>query len=119
MDDQNCLLGDCWYKCRSCRSARPSTAPANGCAPKSSIGRQLNKILALESIIGDVPQIVLTALVTYDQGELSFYGAFNFATSVYNIVLNSLESCGNVAEVDDEEEEEEEEYEDQVIIDEA
>ena len=32
-----------------------------------------------------------------------------------NIVLNSLESCGNVAEVDDEEEE----YEDQVIIDEA
>ena len=28
------LIGDCWYKCRSCRSARPSTAPANGCAPK-------------------------------------------------------------------------------------
>ena len=91
---------------------------ANGCAPKSCLGRQLNKVLALESVIGDVPQIVLTALVTYDQGDLSFYGAFNFATSVYNIILNSLEACGNVAEEDEMEEEEEEEYEDQVIIDE-
>lgn len=87
-----------------------------GCAPNSSLGRQLNKILALETIIGDVPQIVLTALITHDTQGLDFYGAINFATSVYNIIGNALEACGNPA--DDEEFEEEEEYEDQVIIDE-
>lgn len=85
-----------------------------GCAPNSVIGRQLNTILALEVLLGDAPQIVLTALITNDTQGLDFYGAINFATSVYNVVGNALETCGNPP---DDLEEEEEEYEDQVIID--
>ncbi len=85
-----------------------------GCSPNSALGRQLNTILALETIIGDAPQIVLTALITNDTQGLDFYGALNFATSAYNVIGNSLEMCGNPPD-----EVEEDEYEDQVIIDEA
>ena len=68
-----------------------------GCCPESRIGCSLNKILGLEAFVGDIPQLVLTALITYDLGMLDMEGAFNFATSGYNLINNALESCGNVS----------------------
>ena len=68
-----------------------------GCCPESKMSNALNKILGLEAFVGDIPQLVLTALVTYDLGMLDTEGAFNFATSGYNLINNALEAFGNVS----------------------
>ena len=76
-----------------------------GVCPGTPLSKRLNQILGLEILIGDVPQFILTGMITYSKGLLTPVGAFNLATSAYNSVLNILESCGNVGEDETEEKE--------------
>lgn len=66
-----------------------------GCFPGkgTSIQRPLEIILYLESILGDIPQFVLTAMITVEMGLLTPNAMFNFVTSALNFSLNLLETC--------------------------
>lgn len=55
-------------------------------------GSIIKSILACEILIEDIPQFVLTYLVTADRGgRLSTYAVFNITTSAFNFVLNLLD----------------------------
>lgn len=69
-----------------------------GCCPNSFVAKQKKKILFFEMLFGDVPQFVLTGLITYEKGLLTPEAALNLATSAYNFVLDILESCGDFPE---------------------
>ena len=51
----------------------------------------INKILALEIILEDIPQFVLSAMVTYAQGRMTPAAVLNVTTSAYNFVFNIID----------------------------
>mmetsp|Transcript_21949 Transcript_21949/g.52241 ORF Transcript_21949/g.52241 Transcript_21949/m.52241 type:complete len:178 (+) Transcript_21949:190-723(+) len=53
--------------------------------------QRLNQVLAFEILLEDIPQFVLTSMVTADLGLMTPTAAFNIATSVFNFVFNILE----------------------------
>jgi hypothetical protein len=67
-----------------------------GCCPgskeKPSIftKQRLDRLLGLEILLGDVPQLVLSALVAHRQNTITASTAFNFASSGYNLVYDAL-----------------------------
>ena len=69
-----------------------------GCCPNTFVAKQKKRILFFEMLFGDVPQFVLTSLISYEKGELTVEAAFNLVTSAYNFVLDILESCGEFEE---------------------
>lgn len=56
-----------------------------------AIVRFVRKVLALEILLEDIPQFVLSALVTYDRGAMTGKTIINITTSAYNFVFNILD----------------------------
>lgn len=67
-----------------------------GFSPKSSQSRivqGINKTLTLEIVLEDIPQFVLSSLITIELGLLTPTAAFNIATSGFNFLINVMEMC--------------------------
>jgi hypothetical protein len=62
-----------------------------GCYPGSIKQQRLNKLLGLEILLGDVPQLVLASLVAHRRNSITATTAFSLATSGYNFILDALE----------------------------
>jgi len=58
---------------------------------ENRITRNLNRVLALEILLEDIPQFVLATLVTNDRGLLDTKTLINVITSAYNFVFNILD----------------------------
>eukprot|EP00545_Synedropsis_sp_CCMP1620_P001821 CAMPEP_0119004748 /NCGR_PEP_ID=MMETSP1176-20130426/1330_1 /TAXON_ID=265551 /ORGANISM="Synedropsis recta cf, Strain CCMP1620" /LENGTH=120 /DNA_ID=CAMNT_0006956493 /DNA_START=260 /DNA_END=622 /DNA_ORIENTATION=+ len=54
-------------------------------------GRAVNRALGLEMLLEDIPQFVLTALISAERRSLTPYAVFNLSTSSFNFVLNLLD----------------------------
>jgi len=52
--------------------------------------QRLDRLLGLEILLADVPQLVLAALVAHRKGTVTVSTALNFASSGYNIFNNGL-----------------------------
>ena len=59
-----------------------------GCFTFACCVTRLNQILSLEILFEDIPQFILTALVTYEKGLMTPAAAFNVTTSGFNFVFN-------------------------------
>ena len=73
-----------------------------GCVKKKQrfcFSMYVEKILALEILLEDIPQFVLTTLITYEQEELTPMGVFNITTSAFNFVFNILDMLEPTEEV--------------------
>jgi len=55
------------------------------------IARWTNLVLSMEIILEDIPQFVLTSLVSYDKGLLTPSAVFNITTSAFNFLFNVLD----------------------------
>ena len=72
-----------------------------GCCPGSKekpsmlscLVDRVDRFLSLEILLEDIPQFVLTSLITIDKGLLTTRAAFNMASSGYNFVFNILDIC--------------------------
>mmetsp|Transcript_11345 Transcript_11345/g.16669 ORF Transcript_11345/g.16669 Transcript_11345/m.16669 type:complete len:167 (-) Transcript_11345:315-815(-) len=52
------------------------------------------RVLALEVLLSDIPQFVLTGLIENEKGgTLTLAGGINIATSAYNMFLDVIASC--------------------------
>jgi hypothetical protein len=60
-------------------------------------GRCVKTTLGLEMFVEDIPQFVLTILITRELGAITTYAAFNFTTSGLNFLFNFLD----MIEIDD------------------
>jgi hypothetical protein len=67
-----------------------------------SFGSTVKSVLALEILLEDIPQFVLTTLVTIDIGRLTNYALFNITLSAMNFFLNLLDMIELNDENDDE-----------------
>ena len=59
-----------------------------GCLTFACCVTRLNQILSLEILLEDIPQFILTALITYEKGLMTPAAAFNVTTSGFNFVFN-------------------------------
>ena len=69
-----------------------------GCCPgkpgqPNMVVNSFGEILAMEILLEDIPQFVLTSLIIVDKGLLTPTGALNMATSAFNFVFNLLDMC--------------------------
>ena len=55
------------------------------------ISRWINLVLSMEIILEDIPQFVLTSLVSYEKGLLTPSAVFNMTTSAFNFLFNVLD----------------------------
>mmetsp|Transcript_30662 Transcript_30662/g.50986 ORF Transcript_30662/g.50986 Transcript_30662/m.50986 type:complete len:159 (-) Transcript_30662:1430-1906(-) len=62
----------------------------------------VKSVLALEIVLEDIPQFVLTTLVTVEVGQLTPYAVFNITLSAMNFILNLLDMIELESEEGDE-----------------
>ena len=67
------------------------TGGGGGCLTLDCISRWINLVLSMEIILEDIPQFVLTSLVSYDKGLLTPSAVFNITTSAFNFLFNVLD----------------------------
>ena len=60
-------------------------------AKLDSFGGVVKSVLALEILLEDIPQFVLTTLITIEVGQLTNYAVFNITLSSMNFALNLLD----------------------------
>ena len=77
--------------------------------------RNIDYILALEVLLEDVPQLVITLIITLTRDDVTPFAVFNGTTSGFNMLFNIIDMMYPSVDEDDEEEEEEE----QVIMQES
>ena len=65
-----------------------------------SFNALVKSILGLEILLEDIPQFVLTTLVTIEVGNLTTYAVFNITLSAMNFLLNLLDMI-EINEADD------------------
>jgi len=65
---------------------------------------RINQVLSMEIICEDIPQFVLTSLISNERGLLTPAAVFNMTTSAFNFLFNILDMIG--VDVNDEDEDE-------------
>lgn len=58
---------------------------------KGGVAKCANTLLGLEILLEDIPQFVMTVLVSAKLGGFDGYGVFNITTSGFNFALNLLD----------------------------
>ena len=74
----------------------------------SPFSRCLKLVLALEMLLADIPQFVMSAFVIQEQGEMTPYVVFTMATSGINFLLDLLDMIEIEEDSDDAVEQQEE-----------
>ena len=59
----------------------------------SCLAQKLNQVLVLEIFLADIPQFVLTSLISVEKGTLTSQAVFNIVTSAYNFLYDVLDIC--------------------------
>lgn len=75
----------------SSSSSRSDTGGGGGCRPCDFFINRINQILSLEILVEDIPQLILTALITQELGVMTPAATFNITTSGFNFVFNILD----------------------------
>lgn len=103
-----CVMGGLTIFSLLCKGCCPGTALLKtGEKPGFFAGvvKYINRILFLEMLVEDVPQFVLSTLVTFKRGEMTTSEIINVTTSAYNFVFNILDMLSPEPEIADEEKE--------------
>jgi len=69
----------------------------------SCLAQKLNQVLVLEIFLADIPQFVLTSLISVAKGTLTSQAVFNIVTSAYNFLYDVLDICDPRDEEDEDE----------------
>ena len=61
------------------------------CLTLACLIQRINQVLAFEILLEDIPQFVLTSLISYEKGLLTPSAVFNMTTSAFNFLFNVLD----------------------------
>lgn len=74
-----------------CKGCCPNKSRAQPTCTLACFARRINQFLALEIILEDIPQFVLTTLIRNELGQWTASAVFNVTTSGFNFVFNLLD----------------------------
>jgi len=106
----SCVFGGLTVFTLLCKGCCPSRSKSNkdkemstmmSCLTLSCLVNRINQILSMEIIFEDIPQFVITSLISNERGLLTPAAVFNLTTSAFNFLFNILDMMGVTDDDDD------------------
>ena len=85
------LCKGCCHSSSSSSSSAKNKSMLGNCLTLACLIQRINQVLAFEILLEDIPQFVLTSLISYEKGLLTPSAVFNMTTSAFNFLFNVLD----------------------------
>jgi len=100
----SCVFGGLTMFTLLCKGCCPTKSGQNkekgmmstlmSCFTLSCLVTRINQVLSMEIIFEDIPQFVITSLISNERGLLTPAAVFNLTTSAFNFLFNILDMVG-------------------------